>query len=97
MPTIYIGPLLNEVMHSRTIAAYLHSSQAVDDYVTSGMVVGLGTGSTAAFAVERVGQKLASVAAHMSPTVSAQGFERYHSGRSRTLKSLSISQQHHAL
>ena len=27
--------------------------KAVDDYVKSGMVVGLGTGSTAAFAVER--------------------------------------------
>ena len=35
-------------------------TQAIDDYVTSGMVVGLGTGSTAAFAVERLGQKLAS-------------------------------------
>eukprot|EP00181_Compsopogon_caeruleus_P006427 CAMPEP_0184680470 /NCGR_PEP_ID=MMETSP0312-20130426/3343_1 /TAXON_ID=31354 /ORGANISM="Compsopogon coeruleus, Strain SAG 36.94" /LENGTH=235 /DNA_ID=CAMNT_0027130589 /DNA_START=129 /DNA_END=836 /DNA_ORIENTATION=- len=34
--------------------------KAVDDYVTSGMVVGLGTGSTAYFAVERLGQKLAS-------------------------------------
>jgi len=34
--------------------------KAVDDYVKSGMVVGLGTGSTAYFAVERVGQKLAS-------------------------------------
>ena len=34
--------------------------QAVDDYVESGMVVGLGTGSTAAFAVERVGEKLKS-------------------------------------
>merc|ERR1719453_2676240 len=34
--------------------------KAIDDYVTSGMVVGLGTGSTAAFAVERLGQKLAS-------------------------------------
>lgn len=34
--------------------------KAVDDYVTSGMVVGLGTGSTAYYAVERVGQKLAS-------------------------------------
>ena len=30
----------------------------MDDYVTSGMVVGLGTGSTAAYAVERVGQLL---------------------------------------
>eukprot|EP00238_Polyblepharides_amylifera_P001789 CAMPEP_0196572716 /NCGR_PEP_ID=MMETSP1081-20130531/2706_1 /TAXON_ID=36882 /ORGANISM="Pyramimonas amylifera, Strain CCMP720" /LENGTH=283 /DNA_ID=CAMNT_0041890123 /DNA_START=124 /DNA_END=975 /DNA_ORIENTATION=- len=34
--------------------------KSVDDYVTSGMVVGLGTGSTAYFAVERLGQKLAS-------------------------------------
>ena len=34
--------------------------QAVDDYVRSGMVIGLGTGSTAAFAVERVGQLLKS-------------------------------------
>jgi len=32
--------------------------KAVDDYVKSGMVVGLGTGSTAAFAVERLGQLL---------------------------------------
>jgi len=34
--------------------------RAVDDHVRSGMKVGLGTGSTAYFAVERVGQKLAS-------------------------------------
>jgi ribose 5-phosphate isomerase A len=34
--------------------------KAVDDYVKSGMVVGLGTGSTAFFAVERVGMKLKS-------------------------------------
>lgn len=34
--------------------------KAVDDYVRSGMVVGLGTGSTAYFAVERLGAKLAS-------------------------------------
>jgi len=34
--------------------------KAVDDYVKSDMVVGLGTGSTAYFAVERVGQKLKS-------------------------------------
>lgn len=34
--------------------------KAVDDYVKSGMVVGLGTGSTAYFAVERLGQKLKS-------------------------------------
>ncbi|EGB09484.1 hypothetical protein AURANDRAFT_58899 [Aureococcus anophagefferens] len=34
--------------------------QAIDDYVTSGMKVGLGTGSTAAFAVERLGALLKS-------------------------------------
>lgn len=34
--------------------------KAVDDYVRSGMVVGLGTGSTAAFAVERVGELIKS-------------------------------------
>jgi Ribose 5-phosphate isomerase A (phosphoriboisomerase A) len=34
--------------------------KAVDDYVKSGMVVGLGTGSTAYYAVERVGQLLKS-------------------------------------
>jgi len=34
--------------------------KAVDDYVKSGMVVGLGTGSTAYFAVERLGQLLES-------------------------------------
>ncbi len=34
--------------------------KAVDDYVRSGMVVGLGTGSTAYFSTERVGQKLKS-------------------------------------
>lgn len=34
--------------------------KAVDDYVRSGQVVGLGTGSTAYYAVERVGQKLKS-------------------------------------
>eukprot|EP00605_Chrysophyceae_sp_TOSAG23-4_P002890 GSChrysophyteH1.ASY1.ANO1.3185.1 assembled CDS len=34
--------------------------QAVDEYVRSGMTVGLGTGSTAYFAVERVGQLLKS-------------------------------------
>ena len=34
--------------------------KAVDDYVRSGMKIGLGTGSTAYFAVERVGQLLAS-------------------------------------
>lgn len=34
--------------------------KSIDDYVRSGMVVGLGTGSTAYFAVERLGQKLKS-------------------------------------
>lgn len=34
--------------------------KAVDDYVKSGMIVGLGTGSTAYYAVERVGLKLKS-------------------------------------
>lgn len=34
--------------------------KAVDDYVTSGMAVGLGTGSTAYYAVERLGEKLKS-------------------------------------
>lgn len=34
--------------------------KAVDDYVKSGMVIGLGTGSTAYFAVERVAQHLKS-------------------------------------
>jgi len=34
--------------------------KAVDDYVKSGMKVGLGTGSTAAFAVERLGMLLKS-------------------------------------
>lgn len=41
-------------------AKQLAGYKSVDDHVTSGMVVGLGTGSTAYFAVERVGQKLAS-------------------------------------
>ena len=34
--------------------------KAVDDYVRSGMVVGLGTGSTAYYAVEHLGQKLSN-------------------------------------
>ncbi|EKX55280.1 hypothetical protein GUITHDRAFT_62862 [Guillardia theta CCMP2712] len=42
------------------LAKQLAGYKSVDDHVTSGMVVGLGTGSTAYFAVERVGQKLAS-------------------------------------
>lgn len=58
------------VQASRKQAAVLALSQdelkkmvgykAVDDYVTSGMVVGLGTGSTAYFAVERLGMLLKS-------------------------------------
>jgi ribose 5-phosphate isomerase A len=56
--------------HDRAAAVAMSSSveelkkqtgyKAVDDYVTSGMVVGLGTGSTAYYAVERLGEKLAS-------------------------------------
>ncbi len=42
--------------HMKKLVGY----QSVDDYVKSGMRVGLGTGSTAFFAVERVGQKLKS-------------------------------------
>ena len=34
--------------------------KAVDDYVTSGMSIGLGTGSTAYYMTERIGQKLKS-------------------------------------
>jgi ribose 5-phosphate isomerase A len=34
--------------------------KSIDDFVKSGMVVGLGTGSTAKFAVERLGEKLKS-------------------------------------
>lgn len=40
--------------------------KAVDDYVKSGMVVGLGTGSTAAFA----GQSTSEAPAIMSPSCS---------------------------
>lgn len=34
--------------------------KAIDDYVKSGMVVGLGTGSTAYYSVERLGEKIKS-------------------------------------
>mmetsp|Transcript_71645 Transcript_71645/g.191157 ORF Transcript_71645/g.191157 Transcript_71645/m.191157 type:complete len:128 (-) Transcript_71645:509-892(-) len=34
--------------------------RAVDDFVKSGMIVGLGTGSTAKYAVDRVAEKLKS-------------------------------------
>ena len=43
--------------------------QAVDDYVRSGMVVGLGTGSTAYFAVERVGEKVRQISTSDSTVV----------------------------
>jgi DNA-binding transcriptional regulator LsrR (DeoR family) len=43
----------------------MHQIQAVDDYVRSGMVVGLGTGSTAYFAVERVGEKVCHSCSHL--------------------------------
>ena len=52
--TIYIK------MPSQDELKKLTGYKAVDDYVESGMVVGLGTGSTAYFAVERLGQKLKS-------------------------------------
>jgi ribose 5-phosphate isomerase A len=44
---------LQGIDKAKQIAGYT----AVDTYVQSGMVVGLGTGSTAAYAVERIGQK----------------------------------------
>lgn len=52
-PKMAVAPSVDEL---KKLTGY----KAVDDYVTSGMIVGLGTGSTAAFAVERLGQKLAS-------------------------------------
>lgn len=54
------GPAHQVVMASQEELKKLAGYKAVDDYVRSGMVVGLGTGSTAAFAVERVGMKLKS-------------------------------------
>jgi ribose 5-phosphate isomerase A len=62
-----ISPALTA--RSRSVALNMASQEelkkqvgykAVDDYVRSGMVVGLGTGSTAFFAVERVGMLLKS-------------------------------------
>ena len=47
---------LTDIERAKQRAGYT----AVDNYVHSNMVVGLGTGSTAAYAVERVGQKLES-------------------------------------
>eukprot|EP00607_Mallomonas_marina_P009180 CAMPEP_0182420026 /NCGR_PEP_ID=MMETSP1167-20130531/4508_1 /TAXON_ID=2988 /ORGANISM="Mallomonas Sp, Strain CCMP3275" /LENGTH=283 /DNA_ID=CAMNT_0024595397 /DNA_START=96 /DNA_END=947 /DNA_ORIENTATION=- len=62
------SPLRVSRSHALSMASTLSQDElkklvgykAVDDYVTSGMVVGLGTGSTAYFAVERVGMKLKS-------------------------------------
>lgn len=51
---------LTRAMASQDELKKLVGYKSVDDHVRSGMVVGLGTGSTAYFAVERVGQKLAS-------------------------------------
>ena len=56
-------PRLAPAASSKPTAAELKKLtgyKAVDAFVRSGMVVGLGTGSTAYFAVERIGQKLAS-------------------------------------
>jgi len=51
---------LKEKQENTKKAKQLAGYAAVDMYVTSKMVVGLGTGSTAAYAVERVGKKLKS-------------------------------------
>ncbi|KAI0561524.1 Ribose-5-phosphate isomerase [Gracilaria domingensis] len=53
MPTMAVAPSVDELKKQT-------GYKAVDDYVTSGMVVGLGTGSTAKFAVDRLGEKLKS-------------------------------------
>jgi len=45
-----------DIAELKKVAGY----KAIDDHVESGMKVGLGTGSTAAFAVERLAQKIAS-------------------------------------
>jgi len=57
-----LGPLRSKVTLAATQDELKQQVgyKAVDDYVKSGTVIGLGTGSTAAFAVERVGQKLKS-------------------------------------
>ena len=47
---------LSAIESAKRKAGYM----AVDQFVKSNMVIGLGTGSTAYFAVERVGQKLAN-------------------------------------
>lgn len=53
-------PVSDEELSPTERAKRLAGYKAVDDHVRSGMVVGLGTGSTAYYAVERVGQLLAS-------------------------------------
>lgn len=52
--------ITTEIQFSQDELKKLVGYKAVDDNVRSGMTVGLGTGSTAYFAVERVGQKLKS-------------------------------------
>jgi hypothetical protein len=47
---------LSDVEKAKRVAGY----KSIDDYVRSDMVVGLGTGSTAKYAVERLGAKLSS-------------------------------------
>jgi hypothetical protein len=47
---------LSEVEKAKRLAGY----KSIDNYVKSDMVVGLGTGSTAKYAVERLGAKLTS-------------------------------------
>ena len=54
------GSLCSRVMSTQNELKQRVGYKAVDDYVSSGMTIGLGTGSTAFFAVERVGQLLKS-------------------------------------
>ncbi|KAG5179807.1 chloroplast ribulose phosphate isomerase [Tribonema minus] len=60
------GPVMLSVISNYAVCITAHAIThqagylAVDEYVRSGMVIGLGTGSTAYFAVERVGQLLAN-------------------------------------
>ena len=58
--TVLSRPFVSVAMASQDELKKQAGYKAVDDYVRSGMKVGLGTGSTAYFAVERVGQLLAS-------------------------------------
>lgn len=59
---------INEMYVKRSVSSCSKSEEAkklvgyssIDRYIQSGMVIGLGTGSTAKFAVERLGQKLKS-------------------------------------